>query len=244
MRSVIKDNPIKAVLFDLDDTLFDHRGSMLAGLTAVQNKYECFRGSPINEFELKHKDIMNDVHLNRILSGELTLDEGRALRFKKLFGHFGVEVDDTLAYESAALYRENYLTLNSLAGGALELLTELKQKYKVGIITNNLVDEQNRKLKECGIEHLVDCMITSEETGVTKPHPEIFNALLKRLNVSASEAVMIGDYWKHDILGAHALGIRSIWINVYKETHPDPSIAAEISSLNDTKHIIKLIETY
>lgn len=234
---------LKAILFDLDDTLFDHRGSMLAGLTAVQNKYECFSDIPIAEFELKHKDIMNDVHLNRILSGELTLDEGRALRFKKLFGHFDVDADEVLAYEAAGLYRDHYLTLNTLVKGAIELLTELKPKYKIGIITNNLVEEQIRKLQACGIEHLIDCMITSEEVKATKPHPDIFNALLGRLKVTASEAVMIGDYWKHDILGAHALGIKSIWINVYNEPHLDPSIAPMITSLTDTKAVIKLIES-
>lgn len=234
---------LKAVLFDLDDTLFDHRGSMLAGLTAVQNKYECYAGTPITDFELTHKDIMNDVHLNRILSGELTLDEGRALRFKKLFGHFDVDADDALAYEAAAIYRQNYVTLNCLVKGAVELLTELKPKYKIGIITNNLIDEQIRKLNACGIGHLIDCMITSEEVKATKPHPDIFNALLNRLDVSASEAVMIGDYWKHDILGAHALGIKSIWINVYNEPHLDPSIAPMITSLTDTKGVVKFIES-
>ncbi len=240
--AINKEN-LKAVLFDLDDTLFDHRHSMRTGLTALQKKYECFSKLHIDDFEKEHVRLMNEVHLDLILKGVLTLDEGRELRFMRAFELYGGNPDAKLAREAARLYRENYVSVNGLVPGAMELLKAVKQKYKVGIVTNNLVDEQVRKLKESGIEHLVDCMITSEEAGITKPHPDIFNALLERLDVTADEAVMIGDYWAGDIAGAHALGIRCIWINVYNETCPDPAMASEINSIADTAHVLSLINS-
>jgi YjjG family noncanonical pyrimidine nucleotidase len=232
---------IKAILFDLDDTLYDHRHSMLTGLKALQKKYECFAGVHIDEMEREHIRLMNEVHLNSVLQGLMTLDEGRALRFKRAFELYGVNADEKLSYEAAGIYRENYISVNGLVPGAMELLKSLKKKYKIGIITNNIVEEQVRKLKEGKIEHLVDVMLTSEEAGVTKPHPEIFNRLLQKLNVTADEVVMVGDYWNSDIIGAHALGIKCIWINVYGEACPDENMAVEISSLAETEKVLKLI---
>lgn len=229
---------LKAILFDLDDTLFDHRHSMLTGLRAIQAKYECFASLHIDEFEKQHIKLMNEVHLDGILKGLMTLDEGRALRFKKAFELYGVDADEKLSYEAAGIYRENYISVNGLVEGAYDLLTKLKKKYKIGIITNNLVDEQVRKLKEGKIEHLVDVMLTSEEAGVTKPNPEIFNMLLARLNVAADEVVMVGDYWNSDIIGAHKLGIKSIWINVYGEPCPDPEMAVEVKTLAEVEAVL------
>lgn len=234
---------IKAVLFDLDDTLFDHRHSMRTGLILLQQKYECFAAVSLDEFEKEHIRIMNEVHLNGILKGLMTLDEGRALRFKKAFEFYGVTADEALAYKAAADYRDAYISVNRMVSGAKRLLEETAAKYKIGIITNNLVDEQLRKLTECGIEHLAAVMITSEETGVTKPHPDIFNALLNRLDASADQSVMIGDYWNSDIIGAHKLGIKCIWINAYNEICPDPQMAVEVTSLEDTGRILNIISS-
>jgi HAD superfamily hydrolase (TIGR01509 family) len=234
---------IKAVLFDLDDTLFDHRCSMRKGLALLQQKYECFAAVSLDEFELNHVKIMYEVHLNSVLSGQMTLDEARSYRFCKMFEMYGRNADEELSYAAADFYRKAYVSVNRLVPGALNLLNEVSKKYKTGIITNNLVDEQLRKLKECGIEHLAAVMITSEETGVTKPHPDIFNALLNRLDASADESVMIGDYWNSDIAGAHSLGIKCIWINAYNEICPDPQMAVEVTSLEDTGHIMNIISS-
>jgi HAD superfamily hydrolase (TIGR01549 family) len=229
---------LKAVLFDLDDTLFDHRHSMQTGLAALQKIYPCFAKDSLDEFERVHVTLMNDIHLTQIMKGEISIDEGRAIRFQRVFKHYGIEADWTLANEAASHYRANYTDVNRLVHGAYELLSDLKQKYKIGIVTNNLIDEQVRKLKEGKIEHLIDVMVTSEEVKITKPNPEIFLELMNRLDVTAEECIMIGDHWESDVTGAHALGIKCIWVNVYGLQCPDPNMAVEVKSMEDVSKII------
>jgi HAD superfamily hydrolase (TIGR01549 family) len=210
-------NRIKAVIFDLDDTLFDHRHSVRTALAAMQKKYDCFGGISLNDFEKLHIKLLNEIHLNKILTGEITLDEGRAMRFEQAFRILDVDPTPELRHEAADFYRKNYLLSTRLKPGARDVLLEIKKNYKTGIITNNIIDEQNRKLQECKIEHLIDVMVTSEEVKITKPDPVIFKTVLDRLGCSPQEAVMIGDSWESDIIGAYNLGIKCIWVNTYEE---------------------------
>ena len=229
---------LKAILFDMDDTLFDHRHSMLTGLRALQSKYDCFGRLTLGEFEKEHNRLMNEVHLDGILEGLMTLDEGRALRFRRAFELYGVNANEELSYEAAMTYREYYVSANRLVPGADKLLRKLKKDYKIGIVTNNMIDEQVRKLKANNIEHLVDVMVTSEELKITKPNPLIFEEVLKRLGSTPDETLMIGDSWDSDIVGASNLGMKCIWVNVYDEVCPDSELATEIKSLEEVKEII------
>ncbi|HEY3252191.1 MAG TPA: HAD family hydrolase [Ignavibacteria bacterium] len=235
---------MKAVLFDLDDTLFDHRHSMRTGLAVLQKKYDCFSELTLDEFEQQHIRLMNEIHLSKILRGEITLEEGRALRFKRAFTLFGINAPDEIANDAADFYRKTYSSVTRLKPGAEALLKEIKKQYKTGIVTNNLIEEQTRKLKECEIEHLVDVMVTSEEAGVVKPDPLIFNMALERLDCSVSDVIMIGDSWEVDIMGAHKLGMRCIWVNTYNEYRICDGVAVEISSLEDTAKILNLINNH
>jgi putative hydrolase of the HAD superfamily len=83
----------------------------------------------------------------------------------------------------------------------------------VGIVTNNVKAEQILKLDRCGLTPYVDALITSEETGIQKPDPRIFDVALERLRLAADETAMIGDVWRTDIAGAQAAGLRPVWFN-------------------------------
>jgi HAD superfamily hydrolase (TIGR01549 family) len=234
---------IKAVIFDLDDTLFDHRHSVRTALAAMQNKYDCFGGISLNDFEKLHIKLLNEIHLSKILTGEISLDEGRAMRFEQAFRVLNVDPTTELRQEAADFYRQNYLISTRLKPGALKVLEEIKKKYKTGIVTNNLIEEQNRKLQECKIEHLIDVMVTSEEVKITKPDPVIFNTVLGRLGSTPQEAVMIGDSWESDIMGAYNIGMKCIWVNTYEEIRDTNGIAVEIPSMEDKERILGLIES-
>ena len=81
----------------------------------------------------------------------------------------------------------------------------------------------------------------SEEVGVAKPDARVFEAALSRLGGTPDEAVMIGDSWSSDIVGATGLGIRAIWLNRYDRPCPDSSLATEIRSLEPVDDIADLI---
>lgn len=235
---------IKAILFDLDDTLFDHTHASREGLRSVWKRYTCFQEMTLDEFELEHRAMLEKIHLSQVLVGKLSLEEARAERFKHLFLNRNVEVDFDTSTNAAEIFRNSFEKNFRKVKGAEELLRSLKKNFKIGIVTNNFVKEQENKLVEIGLKSYIDHMTTSEEIGVAKPHAILFNMTLEKLGVDAAEAVMIGDSWDNDIAGAHAVGMKCIWLNHDKLTCPDPAKAIEIRSLENAEYIKTLITSF
>lgn len=231
---------IKTVLFDLDDTLFDHRHASREGLRSVWKRYTCFQEMTLEELEKEHSQMLEQIHFSHVLFGKMTIEEARAERFKLIFLNRGIEVDFNTANNAAEIYRMAYQKNRRKTEGSEELLKYFKKQYNIGIITNNLISEQEEKLEYLGLSSYIDIMITSEEARVPKPDPQIFNLTLKKFNAKPDEVIMIGDSWEHDILGAHNMGIKSIWLNHKKIPCPDVAIAKEIRTLKNPEYIHSL----
>ena len=120
-------------------------------------------------------------------------------------------------------------------------MQRVKFERSIGIVTNRVVSEQVKKIATIGVRAFVDELVVSQDVGVAKPDARIFEAALSRLGGTSDEAVMIGDSWSSDILGATEMGIRAIWLNRYDKPCPDPSLATEIRSLEPVDHIVDLI---
>ena len=94
------------------------------------------------------------------------------------------------------------------------MLEHLKAKnYSVNILSNGFKQVQARKLASAGVSHLFSHIVLSDDCGVTKPLPGIFEYALSVCNASAETSVMIGDNYDADICGAHAAGWRTIFFN-------------------------------
>ena len=92
-----------------------------------------------------------------------------------------------------------------------------KKKLLTGILTN--LDRDMKPLcRELGIEPYVDVIVTSGEIGVDKPNPRIFQAALQRANVTAAEAILVGDQYKNDIQGARGVGIKPLLIDRHDQS--------------------------
>ena len=98
-------------------------------------------------------------------------------------------------------------------------------------------------MKCCGLLPFVDCLVVSEEVGAVKPEPAIFEEALNRLQSGAEEELMVGDSWKDDILSAHKVGIRAVWLNCYDRPCPDQALAPEINSFEPVGGVLDLILT-
>ena len=235
-----KTSNVSAVLFDLDDTLFDHQQSSIKALELLREKHKCFQSTTIEQLERNYFALLNELH-PLVLDGKLTPDESRLQRFIRFFTQYGEKTSTEKAFTESEFYHESYLAARVPVPGATQLLEALKPIVKIGVVTNNLVSEQLSKLRACRFETLVDVLVVSEEVGVTKPAPEIFHIALNRLNVTAEEAVMVGDSWESDIVGAVNVGIRAIWFNRNGLTSPDPSLAVEINSFVPIGQVLKSI---
>jgi putative hydrolase of the HAD superfamily len=232
----------KAVLFDLDDTLFDHRHSCRCGLAAIQQKFEDLQEISLDELEQDYMGLLNELH-PMVLQGVLSLEKARVERFYRLFSQISENISLTTAQVSAECYQQAYRAARRPVPGAIPLLRRLRPIPKVAIISNNLIEEQREKLKCCGLVSFIDCLVVSEEVGAVKPEPAIFEEALNRLQCGAEEAVMVGDSWKEDILGAHGVGIRAVWLNRYDRPCPDQAIAPEINSFEPVGGVLDLILT-
>ena len=203
---------VEAVLFDLDDTLFDHRGCAREALAAAQQLDDRLRTMPFDALEGVHAGFLEELHRD-VMLGRLPIEVARLERFRRLLTAAGGVPSDALVARLAATYRDTYMRGRRAVGGAAALLAAVSRRARVAVVSNNLLEEQQDKLRICGLDRLIDLLVVSEEAGVSKPDPAIFRITLERLNVNAHAAVMIGDSWSADIAGARATGIRAIWFN-------------------------------
>ena len=203
-----------AVLFDLDDTLFDHRHCTREALAAVRAGHPCLQGRPLDDLMAAHSRILEALHLE-VLAGRLSVDDARVRRFQTLLRESGEELQDADSLALARAYRETYLTHWRLVDGTLPLLRLLRDRHgvKIGLVTNNVVSEQERKVEALGLVPFTDALVISEAVGVNKPDPRIFQIALERLSARADGCVMVGDSWASDVVGATAAGIRAVWFN-------------------------------
>jgi len=234
------------VFFDLDDTLFDHTLSVQLALRALADAFPLFGRVPIAHLAELHATELEAQHL-RVLAGELTLDEARLARFAALSracGHHaegsdGVPVDVARVAEH---YRRAYLADRRPVPGAVDLLRALRARspaLRIGIITNNVLEEQLEKLHHLRMRDLVDVLVVSEEAGVAKPNPAIFHIALDRAGcASPAQAVMVGDAWATDIVGARSAGLRAVWLNRGGRACPQPGTCAELASLAPTEAVV------
>ena len=228
----------RAVLFDLDDTLFDHRHCTNQALEALQGVHPQFRRWSLCEFGERHALLLERFHLE-VLAGSLTVDDARIRRFSRLMEEAGATVTPDAAATMAAGYRRAYVAAWRMVPGAFELLDALHPHAPIGIISNNVVGEQIEKIRYCGLAPFLDTVVISVEAGVAKPDPRIFEIALARLGCAADETVMVGDSWAADIAGARAAGIRAVWFNRFGIAAPERADVAEIRSFEPTSEVVE-----
>jgi putative hydrolase of the HAD superfamily len=232
----------RAVLIDLDDTLFDHRASARRALASAAGCDPVLGAVAFDTLEARHRLILEDLH-TRVLAGHMTVDEARARRFRTLIEEQGGTCGDPQLDRITAAYRAAYQSGWTCLAGARDLLAELKRRdVRIAIVTNNIVSEQVAKLKRLELAALVDALVVSEAVGVSKPAPGIFSHALAELGAAADDAVMLGDSWSADIEGARGAGIRAVWFNPRRGPRPAqrPEVP-EIHSLKPAEGVAELL---
>jgi HAD superfamily hydrolase (TIGR01549 family) len=214
--------PLRAVLFDLDDTLFDHARATRAALASLQQIDSALARWSLDELDRRHRVALEAWH-EQVLAGRTTIDRARIARFTELVTAAVGEATEAHAALLARGYRSAYETAWHTVAGAVPLVETLVARgYLVAVVTNNVRAEQELKLARCGLTALLPVLVTSEEMGCQKPDPAIFQAALDRLGVSAAESVMVGDAWATDIEGARRAGVRPVWLNRFGAIAPEP----------------------
>ena len=232
--------PVGAVLIDLDDTLVDHRYALRAALSALHRDDERLN---ILEFEFllsEWQRLLEEMHED-VAIGRISIHESRVMRYRRFYEFAGSAVECHEAEAIAERHLAEYMVNRRTVPGAVALVERLALHAPIAVVTNNTVKEQVEKLATFGLDRHVTALITSEECGVAKPDGAIFRRALERLDVTAGDAVMIGDSWEKDVIGATRAGIRAVWLNRFDEVCPDPSLAIEVTSFEPMQRVVDLV---
>lgn len=236
----IQAGAIKAVLFDLDDTLFDHQYSSRSGLVALMQRYDSLRQASLEELERLHMALLNELHIE-VLRGKVSKDDMRAERFRRIFLHYGEQASPAILQEVVMLYRQAYKNARRAICGVVPLLQALHSRVHIAVVTNNALIEQQEKLQVCGLTSLIDTLVASGEVGSIKPESAIFEITLQRIGCSAHEAIMIGDSWSADVIGAHGAGIQAIWFNRGGLPYPELMQVRELRSFEPLETTLEIL---
>jgi putative hydrolase of the HAD superfamily len=232
---------MRAFLFDLDDTLFDHRHSTRTALAVIRERLPSLAALAADALEEQHAVVLEELH-QRVLTGHMDVDAARRERFKRLVNMQGADVTAQEIEEASRAYRAAYVAARRAVTGAVQLLETLHPYGRIEIVSNNVIAEQVEKAAVCGIDRHVDALVVSEAVGVAKPDPAIFHIALERIGAHAADGLMIGDSWNADIAGARAAGLRAVWFNPLRRPCPDAAlISAQIHSWEPAPDVVERI---
>ncbi len=213
---------IKHIFFDLDHTLWDFETNSGKTFEQIFDK---------NNIEVDFSNFMevyrpiNHHYWKLYREEKVSKSDLRYGRLRDAFDQLNYKISDDLIDLLAVEYIDFLPYHNALFDGAHEILTYLKAKYKMHIITNGFEEVQHKKMDHAGLLKYFDKIITSEEVGVKKPNPKIFEYAIKKAEAKPEESLMIGDNLEADILGAQNVGMETIFCKFNGETAGEQMIS-------------------
>lgn len=213
---------IKAVIFDLDDTLIDwsKQESLLAGsgrwhvdqlhahltkqghtLPTTDEFYTTYRQHIVNAWA-EAKKVWGGVNFANCIT--------------QILQSFDIVIPENEQKELLRAYAWHPVKGVEPYEDTFEVLDYLKNNhYKIGLVTNSMFPMWMRdiELEHYGLMTYLDARITSGDTGYMKPHPAIYWRMLGLLDLMPHEAIFVGDRPTNDIVGANEVGLVSVWIN-------------------------------
>jgi len=235
---------VRAIVFDLFDTLVDLRGDLIP--------METHRGERIPASSRKlhaavaeARDISFEAWNDAIAAGhrdflETHLSQHREVSTYERFGdaleRLGIS-DEALAERLSAIHMGALRDAVRFPAHHAELLEELAGRVRLGVCSNFSRSETALEVIETGgFRPHLGAVVISDALGWRKPKAEIFDATLERLGVARDQALHVGDSLRADVGGAASLGIRNVWITrrisdpteaLAKHEGPEPDYVVE-----------------
>ncbi len=204
----------KAVIFDYVGTLVNCKGYTLE--VSRENLYNALVNEGFDVAKDKFLEAYIVAHEKyRIIRFEQLREVTNAVWVAEALSNLGFDVtaDDYRIKCALSVFFKTYVDSFELRDGAKKLLKQVRQQYKVGLISNfTHAPVIYRSLKHLGINEFFNVVVVSEEDGWRKPSAKIFQDALNRLGVEAKAAVYIGDSPIEDIKGAKQAGLKTVFI--------------------------------
>jgi HAD superfamily hydrolase (TIGR02253 family) len=218
---------LKAVIFDLDNTLVDF---MLMKKQAIDAAINAMRdaGLKLSTDEIRQR--IDQIYNERGIEFQSVFDELLYREFSKI--DHKILSAGVIAYRrarEAALVPYPHVTMT--------LIKLSKMQLKLGVVSDAPGKEAWLRLCYLNFHHLFDAVVTFDDTGMRKPNPEPFRKVLEMLQIEPGEALMVGDWAERDVLGAAQVGMKTVFAR-YGNT-----FGTEISHANyDIDDITQLID--
>ena len=221
--------PYEWIWFDADETLFEF--DALRGLKLMFSRFGInFSDADFSEYQLVNKPLWVQYQ-----NGEISATQLQYQRFQS----WAERLDETPKTLNSA-FLSAMADICAPLQGAANLLNTLRGKMKLGIITNGFTELQQVRLERTGFRDHFDVLIISEQVGVAKPHPEIFEYALSAMGHPSRERVlMVGDNPDSDILGGLNAGLHTCWVNADNKPEPtDIKPHYQVSSLSELESLL------
>jgi HAD superfamily hydrolase (TIGR01549 family) len=235
---------VKAVLFDLFDTLLMIGSDEVYYEPSLRKMHAFLKKKSVKASFEDFSRVYFEVRDGIYSETRKTLDEPhfnvRIMQTLQKLG-YDFDVSDPVVVGATMAFADEFMRYVSVDSNAVNVLQALKEKYKLGLVSNFGIPECGRKLLDnFGLRKFFDIVIISAEVNQRKPNPEIFKKALHDLNVNASDAVFVGDMPELDVKGPKTVGIKAILIE-RKPTEAEFSITPDrvIRSLTELLAILE-----
>ena len=221
---------IKAVIFDLDNTLLDFMKMKSSAVdSAIQGMIEAGLSIKLNEARDKIFKIYDQKGYEyQEVFDELIIGELGKINYKILAS--GIVTYKKAKEASLILYPFVLHTINELS----------KMGLKLGVVSDAPSREAWVRLCTVNLHHIFDAVVTFHDTGFHKPSPEPFKKILERLDISAEECIMVGDWPERDVVGARKVGMKTAFAK-YGDTFGTLDSGADYD-LDNISELVQIVE--
>jgi putative hydrolase of the HAD superfamily len=202
--------PIRAVLWDVDDTIFDYTSADRAGM----RQHLLSEGLPdgydsVGQALAAWREV-TDLHWARFAQGETDFQGQRRDRVRSFLGRPMSDADADAWFERHVTHFE---AAWSLFPDTVPVLDVLADEYRHAVLSNSSIHNQDRKLRVLGVRDRFEAVVCAVELGVSKPDAGAFHAACDAIGLRPQEVAYVGDHPDIDARGAVAAGLVGIWLD-------------------------------
>lgn len=221
---------IKAIVFDLDNTLVDF---MRMKARAIEGAIRAMIDAGLDFPPAVIKQKIDEIYKEKGIEYQQVFD----ILLKKIIG----KIDQKILSSGVVAYRTaREAELNTYPKVVPTLISLIKLGIKLGVVSDAPAREAWLRLSYIGLPHMFDAIITFDDTHEHKPSPVPFNMILERLGVKPDESLMVGDWAERDMVGAKNIGMKTAFAR-YGDTFETKEHGADYE-INDIAELVEIVQ--
>ncbi|TJZ46177.1 HAD family hydrolase [Streptomyces piniterrae] len=228
--------PLRAVLWDIDDTLFDYAHADHVGMRKHLLAEGLVSGFASVDQALRRWKELTEIHWRRFEAGGIAFEEQRRDRVRDFVA---AALSDAEADDWFGRYLTHFEAAWALFPDVLPVLDALATSHRHGVLSNSSLRNQDRKLRVLGVRDRFEAVLCAEELGHAKPAAEAFHAACAALDLPPADVAYVGDRLDIDALGARDAGLTAVWLD-RKDTGDDlPPDVRRIAGLAELPALLR-----